>query len=91
MAEEAKGCSGQGSMGMSHLVPGQTLWRTRVRHEVAAAEAFGSSFKPKRPPAKIPDEGYRSAMSTLADFRAEIRAAQDKATPHRPDLVGRAE
>ena len=68
---------------MSGLVPGLTLWRTRVRHETAAAEAFRTTFALKqqqratRPqPFSVPDATYRQAMGTVASFREEIRALQ---------------
>lgn len=84
--EAAKfGHSGLGAQGMSALVPGLTLWRTRVRHEHAAAEAFHTSWdekqKKKKPDKVISDASYNNAMSQLSSFREEIRLMQAAKLP----------
>ena len=77
------GYMGLGTQGMSGLVPGQTLWRTRVRHEHTAAEKFNESWtsKTKKHESRIPDADYKDAMSTLSGFRDEIRAMQAASMP----------
>ena len=76
--ERKEGCSGLGAQGMSALVPGIALWRTRVKHELGATEAFNEAWEGKRKTKStpIPDSGYKEAMARQASLRQEILAAQ---------------
>ena len=65
----------QGYQGMSFLTVGQTQWRRRVAKENSAAvKATASAERRARKPPEpqVSDEGYKAAISEMAELRQQL-------------------
>uniref|UniRef100_A0A7S2N8K6 Uncharacterized protein n=1 Tax=Haptolina brevifila TaxID=156173 RepID=A0A7S2N8K6_9EUKA len=85
----------RGYQGLSHLVPGQGLWRRRVVQERVAAAGDGQTSNsrfPQRTRSKhssrrdqpISNAAYLDALSVQTSYRAQLQAMQQPKIYRRP-------